>query len=290
MNTLTKKKVNTKAITRFRPSIRSRHPTHDILRSELPRMPFRAVIRLGSTTVMNNMDVEINTPEAVRNSASKLLMKQCFTEAGVKTAIWANGNTIDEIVTNLSSKIEGNIYPLIMKNYFGSRGEGNYLIESREKLDKWAVGKTITNYLGEVFDTKTREYRLHVTKNGCFYACRKMLKSETPTDKRWFRNDSNSTWILPDNEAFDRPVNWSVIEEECVKALNAVGLDIGACDVKVQSRLNKKGEERKEPDFFIIEINSAPSFGTITAQKYLEELPKLMVDKYSEKLKKEIVK
>ena len=68
----------------------SRHPSHSILRAKnqtLPLLPFRSVIRLGSTTVSDGR-LEINTVEAVKNSASKLLMKEKFTEAGVQTARW----------------------------------------------------------------------------------------------------------------------------------------------------------------------------------------------------------
>jgi hypothetical protein len=106
-----------------------------------------------------------------------------------------------------------------------------------------------------------------------------MLKNGTPEDKRWFRNDSNSTWIMEENPAFDKPVNWNTIIAECVKALNAVGLDVGACDVKVQSAKNKKGTQRTNPEFIVIEINSAPSFGAITLKKYVERLPAILMAK-----------
>ena len=79
----------------FRPLILSRHPSHSILRAKnqtLPLLPFRSVIRLGSTTESDGR-LEINTAQAVKNSASKLLMKQKFTEAGVKTAQWGKSNT-----------------------------------------------------------------------------------------------------------------------------------------------------------------------------------------------------
>ena len=43
----------------------------------------------------------------------------------------------------------------------------------------------------------------------------------------------------------------------CVKALNAVGLTIGACDVKIQSEKGRR--EDFVPDFIVLEINSGPS-------------------------------
>jgi hypothetical protein len=164
---------------------------------------------------------------------------------------------------------------------YGSRGTGNYLLKTREEFDAFVAKHRGGNYIYERFHDYNREYRLHVTSDGCFYTCRKLLKEETPERDRWFRNDSNSTWILENNPSFDRPTNWDAIVAECVKALNAVGLDFGACDVKVQSAKNSKDKDRKEPKFFIIEINSAPSFGTLTTQKYLEEIPKLLTRKYN---------
>ena len=63
-------------------------------------------------------------------------------------------------------------------------------------------------------------------------------------------------------------------------ALNAVGLDVGAVDVKVQSKTTPKDKTRKTIEFIVLEINSAPSFGSITAEKYIQEIPKILKSKY----------
>ena len=60
----------------------------------------------------------------------------------------------------------------------------------------------------------------------------------------------------------------------------AVGLDIGAVDVKVQSSTNNKGSRRESPNFIILEINSAPSFGEITGTKYITEISRVLNYKY----------
>ncbi len=212
-------------------------------------------------------------------------MKECFTEAEVKTAMWwtkdqdgegFNQNNISEEYT------EGNTleFPIVAKHIFGSRGTGNTLINTLPELRTFLIGKQANRYIFEKFYNYSREYRIHVTSNGCIYTCRKMLKEDTAEDQRWFRNDSNSVWVLETNIMFDKPLNWDTIVSESVSALNAVGLDIGAVDVKVQSRTNNKDKIRKEPEFIIIEINSAPSFGDITSQVYLEEIPKILIAKY----------
>lgn len=267
-------KTSKKVLTRFRPRVRSRHPSHAPLRTQLQLLPFRSIVRLGSTTVEgdNHRLIECNTVEAIQNSANKLFMKQCFSKAGVKSAEWIRLSDKDGL-NNMKM-------PIVIKSHMGSRGRGNFLINTLDEMEAWNSGnRNLNNYIVERYYDYVREYRLHVTKDGCFYTCRKMLKSDTPADKRWFRNDSNSTWIMETNPAFDKPSNWDAIVSECVKALISVGLDVGACDVKVQSSKDKKGNVRATPEFIVIEINSAPSFGEETLRRYLNEIPRILSSK-----------
>lgn len=281
----------------FRPIVLSRHPSHDIIRHKgelaLPRFNFRSIIRFGSSTptseyenreiktkkgiVKRPISVEINTVDSIKNSSNKLLMKKCFDKFNVTTAVWYvfDGNNFK---TNVISIPQNDIqFPLVAKHIYGSRGRGNTLLNNMDDLEKWKKQhNNYSSYIFEKFYNYNKEYRLHVTKNGCFYTCRKMIKADTPDDKKWFKNDSNSVWILEENPNFDKPQNWKTIENECVKALKAVGLDIGAVDLRVQNNTNSKGEIRNNPEFIVIEINSAPSFGDITAKKYNSELTKIL--------------
>lgn len=268
------------AITMFRSKIRSRHPSHKVLRSALPLLPFKSVVRLGSTTnipdtVTNGgKRIECNTIQSIKNSASKFLMKDCFKEGNVKTAEFWKVKEVKDQLDNWE------VFPLVAKINFGSRGRGMKLINTIEELKDFLKTDT-TGYYFERFYNYNREYRIHVTKEDYFYTCRKMIKADTPKDKRWYKNDSNSVWIVEDNPAFDKPKNWDIIIKECIKALISVGLDIGACDVRVQSAKDNKDKVRDEVDFIIIEINSAPSFAEITTQKYLEQIPKVLKAKYN---------
>lgn len=278
----------TKKYTLFRPRVHSRHPTHTILREELPLLPFKSIVRLGSTTdredtVSNGgTRVECNTIDAIKNSANKGLMKQCFSENEVKTAVWFNHDDPANIINWANGGLNSgeDLFPIVAKSLYGSRGEGNTKLDTQADLEAWMVGKTLSNYVFEKFYSFLREYRLHITKEGCFYTCRKMLKRDAPQENKWQRHDDNCVWILEDNQAFDKPVNWDTIVEHSVKALNAVGLDVGAVDVKVQSATKPNGRVRENPDFIIIEINSAPSFGELTGEKYLEQIPKILRSKY----------
>ena len=274
----------------YYPMVLSRHPSHSILRAKnqtLPLLPFRSVIRLGSTTVSDGR-LEINTTEAVKNSASKLLMKQKFTEAGVKTANWytfsnylfyPNGDlTLGG--TDQTRGIETIEYPIVAKSLFGSRGIGNTKINNQEELEAWLPNKNLNNYIFEEFVKMTREYRLHITKFGCFYTCRKLVKNDAP-EGTWQRHDDVCNWVLEENPSFKKPKNWDAIVADCVKAKDALGLDICAFDVGVQGA--KDGVERENPEWIIFESCSAPSFGAITGQEYIKILPKLLIDKYNNK-------
>lgn len=275
----------------YRPLILSRHPSHSILRSrnkEMQLLPFRSVIRLGSSTecydtIANGGNrVEINTVQAIKNSASKLLMKQKFSEAGVKTANWCKYSQINNknelgigftINNQTTSQIE---FPVVSKSLFGSRGVGNSKFNTLEELDAWLPGKNLNNYIFEEFVKMTREYRLHVTKFGCFYACRKLVKNDAPEDT-WQKHDDVCNWVLEENPSFKKPNNWDDIVADCIKAKDALELDICAFDVSVQGSL--KGAERENPEWNIFESCSAPSFGEITSKKYIEILPKLIINK-----------
>lgn len=286
--------MKTKKITKFRSKIRSRHPSHDILRGNIRLLPFKSIVRLGSTTdepdtVTNGgRRIECNTIEAVQTASNKLRMKRAFNDNEVKTADWytihetGGGHDIRvEFNPDLNISLSELTFPIIAKHIYGSRNNGNVKLDTLEELEDWIPGKTLSNYIFEKFYNYSREYRLHVTSDGCFYTCRKMLKRDVEEDQRWFRNDSNSVWMIEDNELFDKPVNWDDVIEHSARALNAVGLDIGAVDLKIQSRFDSKDRVRESPDFIVLEINSAPSFGEITAEKYINEIPKVLIKKHN---------
>lgn len=290
-----KKSIGTIGNGKYRPMIRSRHPSHSKLRYEIDRLPFRSVIRFGSLTELvdptslSGNRIELNSKEAIRNSSSKLRMKQCFTDNKVKTANWFTLSPIGggyEIIThnapNLNLDFAALEYPIVSKHHFGSRGTGNKLHKTQAELQEWMKDKKLENFIFEKFVNYNKEYRLHCTKNGCFYACRKMLKTEFKEHPNaWQRHDDNCVWILEENENFDKPSNWNEIIEHCVKAVTSCGLDFGACDLRVQNNIDEDGNKRKNCDFIVIEVNSAPSFGEVTLKKYKEELPKLLIEKYN---------
>ena len=289
------KTLKRRKFTSFRPMLLSRHPSHSILRAKnktLPLLPTQSVIRLGSSTelpdtvVKGGRRIEINSVQAIKNSASKLRMKQCFTEASVKTARWfvkydsiggrgwiEKGVALGEADRSISDLP----FPIIAKSHFGSRGVGNTKLDDQAALEAWMRGKDLNSYIFEQFIKMTREYRLHVTEDGCFYTCRKLVKNDAP-EGTWQRHDDVCTWVLESNPSFKKPLNWNAIVEDCIKAQKALGLDICAFDVMVQG--SKDGIERQNPEWNICESCSAPSFGDVTSEKYIEVIPQLIMKKY----------
>lgn len=288
-------------MSKFNIKIRTRHPSQMPLRKLLPMSSVRAMVRFGSSTPVNEVYpkfagkrpiVEINSVDSVKVSANKLLMKKAFTNAGVITSDWwvleniltDSGNTNCFCIPSGIKENKGCYhadlpYPIVAKHIFGSRGTGNTLLNNQQELEAFIKNKDLSKYIFEKYYAYNREYRLHVTKNGCFYTCRKMIKSDVPKEKRWFRNDQNSVWIVEENEQFDRPVNWNDIVADAVKALVSVGLDVGALDVRVQSAKDKDGKTLSNPKWIIIETNSAPGLADVGLQKYVDIIPQLIVEK-----------
>ena len=251
-------------------SIRSRNKSCKPLK-ELT-FPIKVIYRMGSqtpTTMITKQKrvLEINSPEACRLSGDKILMKTRFTRAKIPTAKWftINPKDIDH------EKIKHYLIKwgtLIIKHKHSSKGNGIYLIKSIEDYLQFLQDKQypLQSYICEQYHNYSREYRVHVTKTGCFYACRKMLKQDA--EVRWHRHENNSVWILEDNEMFDKPSNWNDVVNDCVKALKALNLDIAAFDVKIQTN------KYKNPKYIILESNSAPALGDYGLEKYKQLLTK----------------
>lgn len=256
--------------------IRSRHPSHSGLRRNRSLLfQDRVVFRLGSTT-QSEITKEINSIQAVRNSSDKSIMKRLFIENNVPTA---RHFTVEEMRREANPP-----FPVLAKLKHGSRGRGMKKLDNQQQLDDFLAGNTRGYYFEEYFNG-SREYRLHVSALGCFYACRKLRRNEA--EERWFFNSTNCTWITeftqnrnPDgtfrsftqtpHPSFNKPENWNEMVRACQNALSAVGLDIGAVDLRC----------KRDGSFVVLETNSAPSFGEITQVKYIEHLPQLVNHKY----------
>lgn len=217
--------------------------------------------------------LEINSPESCILSNDKIKMKRRFTHAKLPTAEWFTIKSYEsgrQKVAYWLTKWKS----IIVKHKHSSKGNDIYLIETFEDYEKFVeqAKPYPRDYVFERYYTYSREYRLHITKDGCFFANRKMLKEDA--EVRWHRHDNNSVWILESNELFNKPNNWDEIVESCVNALKSLGLDIAAFDVKVQK------SDVENPKWIILESNSAPSLGDVTKEKYIKKLNEI-IDEYN---------
>jgi hypothetical protein len=277
-----------KTLTAWYPMIFSRHPSHKVLKKEaghIRRLPVPAVVRLGSTTEVEDSiakggrRIEVNTTASIRNSSSKLLMKRCFDRAGAKTAPW-----VDD-VSQIASLHDNWKNPIVAKGHYGSKGRANTLIRSQAEFDTWRRAHGGGGYLFEKFMNYGHEFRFHITSEGCFYACRKALKADTPESEKWRRHDDNCAWLLETNPEFHRPNSYDAIVRDCVAALREVGADVLSFDIRVQSNTVEGRPRREQQDYILLECNSASSMdnGTgnlsVCAQKYIEEIPRIILRK-----------
>jgi glutathione synthase/RimK-type ligase-like ATP-grasp enzyme len=292
MNPIIKKKASSlkvlpkKKPTHFYLRIFSRHPTSKDLRDAILIPGKKVVYRHGSTTE-GDYEYEINSTETVRTSADKKLMKEAFNKAEVRQAMWLplssainDKANFDEFVKKLVLSEKDKKFAII-KHRMGSRGTGNYLIKTKQELDNFIAGHKnhLDNYIIEQYKNFSVEYRLHVSELGCFYACRKVLKKDTPASERFQRHDDNCSWLIESNPGFEKPENWDEIVKDCIKIVKAMGGDVLAFDVKCTAKPNKESKR----DWIIIETCSAPAFGKITTEKYREHLPKIINHKYGSK-------
>ena len=248
--------------------VRSRNTSCKELRSLM--ITKRVIYRMGSTTpteaITKRKDyIEINSPEACSISGDKILMKKAFVENNVPTAEYFDITDVDD--EDLHQQLFEHFTEwgkMIVKHKHSSKGNGIYFIDNEEKFWEFIENtQNLKNYIFEKYYTYSKEYRLHVNKYGCFYACRKMLKNDA--EVRWHRHENNSVWILEENPMFDKPNNWDDIVKSCIDAMNAVELDVAAVDVKTQTNT-------QNPKYIILETNSAPALGNIGIEKYKQML------------------
>ena len=267
----------------FHLRVRSRNKTCAPLRQLIFNK--RVIYRMGSVTpteaITKRKDyLEINTAEACKISGNKILMKERFTHAKLPTAAWfmvKPGDVFHKGDIYFSAKVNSALSKwkkIIVKRYNSSGGKGLYLIENEEDFNNFFKDgcdnnvRNIKNFIFERYHNYSREYRIHVTKDGCFLAMRKMLKEDA--EVRWHRHEDNCVWILQDNPLFDQPTNWEDIVRSCVNAMKSVGLDIAAFDVKVQT------SKYENPKWIILESNSAPGLGENSLEIYKQLLTKII--------------
>lgn len=241
--------------------VRSRHPSHRGL-MEGTRLPFRSVVRFGSTTIMGDGRTHCNTVDAIRNCADKLRMKQIFAQHNIKSPkFWTTS-----VRANMPNPIP---YPIVAKIFNHSRGRGMVRIMDVTEHAEFIRTHNENNYTYEEYFKHSREYRIHVSPHieGEIFSIRKMIRQEAADNGTWSRNIQNGAFV----REFERPAEWPQMVEECKRACAALGLDIGAADI-LYSVKNKS--------FTIVEINSAPAMRDRTREAYKNAIIQILKHKH----------
>lgn len=257
----------------FRPMVLSKNHTAEQLRRKhklMPLRPYKSVVRLGSVTEVADEHLRrvCNSSKAGKNSSNKLVMKSKFAENDVKQAEWY---TVSNVRENLETWEE---FPLVAKIIMGKKAQGMVKIENAEELNEFLNRSDINfnKYYFEKFYNYAREYRVHTSVvTPCFMSWRKLRRNDS--EERWYFNNDNCNWVSPEHELYDEPSNMAEVIENCHRALKAVGLDIGACDVRIQS------SKKETPEFIICEVNSGPSLGETGIKVYADEIIKVLDSK-----------
>lgn len=132
----------------------------------------------------------------------------------------------------------------------GHSGEGLEVIEPKANVEV-PPAHLYTKYLGT-----RREYRVHVFQGKVIDYQVKGLREGTKDLNMFVRNHQNN-WIYMRNRLGSFPLT-KEMEEVCINATKAIGLDFGAVDFCTA------------PDIYVFEVNTAPGLEGTTLKKYVE--------------------
>lgn len=221
-------------------------------------LPKRILLRLGSTTplISKFKYIELNSIDGIRKSANKILMKKCFDEAGIHHSEWINSVKENNIIEFFKEhKI------IIAKHKHSSKGNDIYYIDTMEKMIDFLDNQNFKEFVFEKYYFFPQEYRVHVdVNNGCFYACKKVLKEDA--DVEWHKHANNSVFVLAMNPE-KRPACWNDMIEDCQKIMKNMKLDIICFDVLCSNN-----------EFIIVESNTAPCLANNGINYYCNHLNK----------------
>lgn len=175
-----------------------------------------------------------NKATAIANATDKLLSRQLFAEKGVSAPRLLN--SVDDYKDGI----------IIARPFIHSKGRNFIVLNNKKELENhWRTGW----YYSEFVD-KVREFRVHVGHSKVLA----LMEKHNP-------NNGNHAWnrAQNDTEPFTRVKQSDADEQkllpvlqEAIKAVNALGLDMGGVDVM----LDKDGVA------YVLEVNTAPTLNS----------------------------
>lgn len=184
----------------------------------------------------------LNSQEAVKKAANKLLSFQAFEEAGVSHPEWTT--SIDE-----ANGWDTVICRMVLN---GHSGEGIVIAVPGEALPDAPL------YVK--YKKKKHEYRVHVFLGEVIDVQQKKRERDVERDEeaQMVRNRANG-WVFAREDVFVPQTLHSV----ALSAVAALGLDFGAVDIIYNQKENK---------CYALEVNTAPGLEGETIKKYGEAI------------------
>lgn len=194
----------------------------------------------------------INPPDAVVKAINKVQSFRAFQRAGVPCAPF----------TTSRREAEG---------WLRERNRPLAVLCRTELEGKDAAGLVVARELNQIVDAplytryvkKLHEYRVHVMNGECFYVNKKVKKAAdaVPRDANPLIRSGSHGWFFHDVEGI--PLS-AAVQQACVDAVQALGLDFGGVDVGVTA----------EGTPVIYEVNTAPEMGPNSTRHYKEAFKK----------------
>lgn len=205
----------------------------------LPEYNQKVVIRLGGTKNYEDYPIQVNSAESIKNSIDKLQQKKLLIKAGIKTLPLIKWEEAD--------------YPFVVKGIVRSCGNSVFVTNNNREFKK-ATEKLKDKYIIEPLFKATGEYRLHCTRTENFFSVKKIKRNPEDiiiTSKNHFNKRD-----------FVKPRLYKEMQQECIKAMNVLNLDIACFDVMYNSSNPDKH------DFTIAEANTNPELLANTFEAY----------------------
>lgn len=189
---------------------------------------------------------------SIINNARAIFLNRNKLNAHVK--LWKEGIRVPKIFFS-KMQVEKLDFPVVRRSAYHSRASD---IEVITEPDNFIKGSFYTRFIPSEL-----EYRLHIMFGQCIRISKKIPDSEhTKIEITDVIRSSSTGWTLEDFFKHDIGIENLAIRE-CIKAMNIIGLDFGACDVIVSSENNLP---------YLLEINSAPRLSYFGLEAYSKEI------------------
>lgn len=137
----------------------------------------------------------------------------------------------------------------------------DYLTYLKNEDPEWSTIINNTKFVTEYFKAKD-EFRVHVICGSVVFCQRKALRTDDdrPEEPNFYIRNHSNGFIFQQNN-IEVP---EMVKQESIKAVNALGLDFGAVDIRFK-RSRSQGDSCK-----VLEVNTAPSLTGNTLKAYTD--------------------